>query len=46
MNVWFNYPFKKLLAAMLDGVWDHEVRGHVVRIGPVALCLIWKAQQP
>ncbi len=46
MNLWLNYPFAKLLAFFMDpevaAIRRREVKGHVLRIGPLAFAVLWQ----
>ena len=45
MNLWFNYPFLKLLRYFRDVRHTWGPRGIVLRVGPVALCLVWQGKR-
>lgn len=40
MNVWLNYPLSKAVRFMEETHW--RLFGHMLRIGPIALCIVWK----
>ena len=37
------YPFGLLLCHMMRT--GYELRGHVLQIGPIALCLVWRDRE-
>lgn len=40
MNLWFNYPMSKAVRFMEQTAF--RMFGHVLRIGPVAICIVWR----
>lgn len=47
MNLWLNYPLRKAMKflAEVERYRNFEVRSHVLRIGPLAFCVMWKAKK-
>jgi hypothetical protein len=42
VNFWWNYPLSKAVRFMEHTRW--RLFGHVLRIGPIAFCIIWKRE--
>lgn len=40
MNIWWNYPISKAVRFMEHTRW--RLYGCVVRLGPIAVCVIWR----
>lgn len=40
MNFWLFYPIEKAVLVMRHTRW--ELRCHMLRIGPIAICIVWK----
>lgn len=43
MNLWLWYPMEKAVSFMRATDW--EMRCHVLRIGPLAFCVIWRTRR-
>ena len=40
LNIWLNYPLKRALSFMDANGW--EIKSHVVIIGPIGICVLWR----
>ena len=40
MNFWWNYPISKAVRFLEHTGW--RLFGHVWRIGPIAICIMWR----
>jgi len=39
-GVWLNFPLSTLVAFMEHT--EHRLRGHVLVLGPLAFCIVWR----